>query len=413
MSQMSAISIRPGNLQGTTGGSEISAPKGKLGDHEVSVMDREFPKPPKSGGLRHESGVHVGSKALIERESSRTELSTPRGKVSAIQQRVPTEIGKDEVAKAMKDVIDDPRLEQSKETSKPKGYWNKFVDFFASGRFLKLLPQAIAAPVWSLIEGAKAERHQERMVAISHDAGARTDEGGVHGLPQELASAMSGHYQAKAQKHSDKAMIGTVAMMVTPVTGPLFAPLGTVASSVTSELVGTAVEKGGAGLLTFGAKKGTQALVEPMREKQRQVEGSETLHSAAHLSVELDSEGNSAEIARTSRGLLKYLALPPDKERLNSDDPKVREQEMSRLTLKRAMGANVSTDYRKELRSDMDQLEKMSTSGSSTPLSSSDGMSWVPVGVGSEERSTDYLRRMLVCEGMMEHSDASLSVKDR
>ncbi|WP_146851279.1 hypothetical protein [Brevifollis gellanilyticus] len=411
---MSPISIRPGNLQGTTGSSEVSVPKGKLGGDEVVVMDREFPKPPKSGGLRHESGVHVGSKALIERESSRTELSTPRGKISAIQQRVPTEIGKDEVAKAMKDIVDDPRLEQSKESTKPKSYWNKFVDYFASGRFLKLLPQAIAGPVWSLIEGAKAERHQERMVAISHDAGARSEEGGVHDLPRELASAMSGHYQHKAQKHSDKAMIGTVGLVVTPVTGPLFASLGGVVGGVTSEVVGTAVEKGGAGLVSLGARKGVQfGLTEPMRDKERRMEKSETFHSAAHLSVELDSEGNSAEIARTSRGFLKYLSLPPDKERLNSDDPKVRQQELSRLTLKRAMGGDVNTDYSKETRTTMDQLEKRSTSGTSTPLSSSDGMSWVPVGVGSKERSTDYLRRMLVCEGMMEHSEESLNVKDR
>lgn len=398
-----------GNVEGTTKQTQL----GKLAGHQVSVSEGGEALRGKGPSLRHELGVTVGTKALLQREASFSELSTPRGKIQALQGRPPTSITGDEVSKAMKDVVNDPRLEQQKEAQKPKSYWNKMVDWFSSGRFLKIIPNAIAGPVWALIEGAKAERHGARMVAIAHDAGARTDDRGAHSLPHELALAMSGHYQLKAQKKSDQAMIGTFGMAMSPMMGPLFAPIGSAVSSLGSEVTGTVVEKSLAGLTNFGVKKGIQKLgSEPMRTEAFRTGRDEEFVAAAHLSVELDAEGSVEDIARTSRGFLRYLALPPHNAMLNSSDPAVRQQEMSRLMLKRAMGGNVGTDYRQETRTVQDQLEKMTTSGTPTPLSSSEGLSWAPVGVGSQERGTDYLRRMLVCEGMMEHGEASLGVKD-
>lgn len=387
--------------------------EGQLSRHSVRLESSGLPPKPRGEGLKHHSQVTVKSKPLLQREGVQSELSSSTGRLGALQGRSPTSFTRSEINQAMRDVAGDPRLEQAKDQQKPKGYWDKFVDWFSSGKFLKVVPKLLSGPVWSLIEGAKAERHRDRMEAVAHDARNRSgDERGTHNLPEELASALSGHYQLKAKKHDDVATISTIGMVASPVLGPLFSPIGSAASGLVGEMGGRVVQQGVSSLTSVAVKKGAQKLVaEPMREREHISGQSERLQAAQHITAELN-EDSVQDIARTTRGFLRYLGLPPDKSRLESSDPGVRNQEMARLKLKRAMGGQVKTDYGQETRTVRDQLEKMTTSGTATPLFSSDGMIFAPEGVGSQERSTDYLRRMLVCEGMMEHSEESLNVKD-
>lgn len=419
------LSIKPSQLYGTTGSTQLSGP-GKMDKREVTqgspssssgkveslVVKSEMESPSVEKPLL-DRGVQVGGKPSVRTSDGGSSGVTKSSKqvrteLREIQARDPKGISRSEIHKALEDVAKDPVLAKLKNEQKPQGYWDKFKNFFSSGAFVKLLPSALSGPLWSMIQEAKALRNSERMSNISSDAGSGKSHGEEMSLPFELASAMSGHYQLKAEKHGDAATISTVGMMVSPLLGPVLAPLGSAVTSVTSSTTGAIVQQGVSSGVSVGVKQGVQkGITQPGRHE----DAGKTENFARGQRIKLGGDDTANQVG-SSRAFLKYLAMPPRENLLRSPDPEVRQREESRLLLKRSMGADIPTDYNSEQRTMRDQLEKMQSQGRSTPLFSSDSLPFADMGSGSTSFSTDYLRRMMVSEGMLEHSEASLAVKE-
>ncbi len=434
---LSGIQVRPGNLYGTTQSREL-APSGKMGGKEVSQSESpssssklEKSEVPEEGVQTEkpilDRGVEVGGKPTLRTmtEGSDRSSETPpptrkevEKRLSELSKKDPGTITRTDATGALKDIADDPVFQKSKTECRNKGFCAMLV------KMIKALPGLISGPIYSLFLEQRALRSADRMTNISADAGQHATgpgaekhgikDGDVFSLPHELSGAMSGHYRHKAKLKSDEAMVSTMGMMATPVLGPIMTATGTVVGGVLGQTVGTAIEKGGSGVVAGGVKVGARKLgTEPRRRKEAQ--GQETHQMGGRVKLGYDEAGNrdSGNVVGASRGLLKYLAMAPRMNLLTSPDPQVRQQEESRLLLKRSMGADIATDYTTTERTARDQREKIASNPSQVPLSSGDGMLFSNMGVGSQDMSTDYLRRMMVSENMISHSLESLAVKEQ